>query len=416
MRKNPSAVRAEARRLGHAPVAGEEAWAAHLQLAGDALRRLAALVVHDPGLDARQRPSDRPRPPLALVGIAERDERLGHAVALEDLVAEALAERLEHLRGQRRRAAHEEPHARAETARQWLRPLEQPHVDRRHAEEERRPERLEERLRRVGLEARGEAHAAAAREPAADADAEAVHVEERQHREVAVRRGDAPGLDEPSRVSGEVAVSQDGALRAPGRTRGVDDRRGRRFVERDRRPVRRRGGRLGRHLLGGPDRHGRPSRGRVGGDEPDGLGVREHVAYFALPVEHVDRHEQRPELQAGEKQLQELEPVRQLHGQPVARAHAASRERVRRAIRQRLELAERDGRRLSAGRAELERGLAGARQERRIEELEQRTVHAPSVAQASSLIDSTRDGGVSPHGDKAKEFGYMVEAGMPAMR
>jgi hypothetical protein len=111
-------------------------------------------------------------------------------------VAEAQAEGLEHRGRQRRRAGDEEPHRLAQPAGVVLRPLEQADVHGRHAEEERRPELLEERQRPLGLEAHDQAHAAPAREPRADAVAEAVDVEERQHGEVAVVRADPPGLDE----------------------------------------------------------------------------------------------------------------------------------------------------------------------------------------------------------------------------
>ena len=52
---------------------------------------------------------------------------------------------------------------------------------------------------------------------------EAVHVEERQHGEVAVLRGDPPRLDQRARVGGEVAVGEHRPLGAARRARRVDD-------------------------------------------------------------------------------------------------------------------------------------------------------------------------------------------------
>src|ERR1043165_1401736 len=124
------------RRLRLAPVRGEERRALDEELAAIAPRG-----------GAGEREADGAGPPLADVRIADRHEGLGHAVALEDRVAEERAELLEDVRRQRRGAGDEEAHALGDLARGRPSRIEQPHVDGRHAEEERRP-KVEELLRR----------------------------------------------------------------------------------------------------------------------------------------------------------------------------------------------------------------------------------------------------------------------------
>ena len=105
--------------------------------------------------------------------------------------------------------------------------LEEAHVHRRHSEEQRGPELLEERLGLVVLEPIDEPHPAPAGEPGADAVAEPMHVEERQHGQIAVGGGDAPRLDERAGVRREVPVGEHGPLGAARGPRRVDDRSGR---------------------------------------------------------------------------------------------------------------------------------------------------------------------------------------------
>ena len=72
-----------------------------------------------------------------------------------------------------------------------------------------------------------------------------------------------------------------------------------------------------------------------------GCGVRDDVGDLALPIQHVDRDQHDAGLHAGEEQVDELEPVRQLHREPIARfepAPAQDRSHARGAIR---DLAER---------------------------------------------------------------------------
>ena len=206
--------------IGAAPVAGEDVRAAHEQLA-----------VVDAHRDAGQREADRSGAALADVRIAQRHERLGHPVALEDGVAEELAEAFEDVRRQRRGAGDEEAHALADLARGVRRRVEQADVDRRHAEEERRTEIAELIERGAVIEALQQAHAAAAGQPAVQAVAEGVDVEEREREEEAVAVGDLPHGQQVDGIGGEVVVRQDGAFRRAGRARGVDDRGGRIAVE-----------------------------------------------------------------------------------------------------------------------------------------------------------------------------------------
>ena len=333
--------------LGLPPVAFEHRRPAHQQLARLALRHVPAVRSDDPDLDARQRPADRSRPPLAVVRVADRHQRLGHPVALEDRVAELRAEGLEHGCRQRRRAGHEEPHPPADPPRGRVAQLEEADVHRRHAEEERGPELLEEGLGLVVLEALDEPHPAPAREPGADTVAEAMDVEERQHGEVAVLGGDPPGLDQRARVRREVPVGEHGALGPAGGAGRVDDGRGP-VIPRTPSAGSGPSSRGARGSEPGPEGSAVPPglprelvhvpHGRPGGNEPREVGRRHHghglriahdVADLALAVEDVDRHEDHAELQARQEQVEELGPVGELDGEAVAGTEPrATRERA----------------------------------------------------------------------------------------
>ena len=205
-------------------------------------------------------------------------------------------------------------------------------------------------------------------------------MEERQHGEVAVLGGDAPGLDERARVRREVPVREHRSLGAAGRARTCRRWRGGPVIPRDRPPwscIPRDAGRDD-----GPEpepRQSRPARlcgklvhvpdGRPGGNEPrevgrrhDGHGLRvaDDVADLALAVEDVDRHEDHAELQARQEEVEELEPVGELDGEAVAGTKPARCEDARhpaaRAPRSRRTSASRPAR--PAGRA---RGPASAR-------------------------------------------------------
>ena len=150
--------------------------------------------------DPRQGHADRARPPRPGVGVGEVHPGLGHAVALEDLVAGQLAEGGEGLGGERRAARAEQAQAGeiqplpALPARPQL--LDQPHVHGGDAEEERRlaREQLGGGLGR--LEAAPQEHGGARGESAMEPHHQAVGVEERQGEQQRVRRLPGPGGEE----------------------------------------------------------------------------------------------------------------------------------------------------------------------------------------------------------------------------
>ena len=61
---------------------------------------------------------------------------------------------------------------------------------------------------------------------------------------------------------------------------------------------------------------------------------------LALTVENVDRHHDDAESRAREKQVDELDAVREMNAQPVAAYEPARRELVRHPIRARVDVAE----------------------------------------------------------------------------
>src|SRR5207244_3374575 len=77
---------------GQMPVSLENIGAFDLDRADFAAGTFAPAAVGDPYTDLRQRKSDRPRDALAVIGIGRDHPSLGHAVALEDLVAGAPGE------------------------------------------------------------------------------------------------------------------------------------------------------------------------------------------------------------------------------------------------------------------------------------------------------------------------------------
>ena len=115
------------------------------------------------------------------------------------------------------------------------------------------------------LEALQQAHAAAGEQPAVQAVAERVDVEQGQREQEAVGGGDLPAGEQIDGVGGEVVVGEDGAFRRAGGAGGVDDAGGRIAVERARRAVRRRRRpsaarvRLGARLSGVTNRRGSAS-------------------------------------------------------------------------------------------------------------------------------------------------------------
>src|SRR5258708_9504354 len=135
--------------------------------------------------DAGQWEADGPGAALTGVRIAQYHEGFGHPVAFEDGVTEELAEAVEHVRRHRRGAGYEQAHSRSDLARRVRRRVEQAHVDRRHAEEECRPELVEFIDRCSVVEALQQPHPAAAGQPAVQTVAEGVNVKERESEEEA---------------------------------------------------------------------------------------------------------------------------------------------------------------------------------------------------------------------------------------
>ena len=76
------------------------------------------------------------------------------------------------------------------------------------------------------LEAFQQTHSAAADQPAVQAVAEGVNMEQGQPQQEAVCFGDLPASDKTESVGDEVVVSENGALRCTGCPRGVNDARG----------------------------------------------------------------------------------------------------------------------------------------------------------------------------------------------
>ena len=236
-------------------------------------------------------------------------------------MTEATREGVEHLRGQRRRSRHEQAHALADRASTLGWRLEQPDVHRRHAEEERRAVLLEPVEGLLVLEALDEAHVAPADQPALHAVAEPVHVKQRQRGEVAIRARDAPGRDQGERIGREVAVRQHRALGHTGGARGVHEGKRRRRIGSSTRTIGRRGvgvAQEGVHIPCG-HRLGEVGEAIAGGDHGARSCIGHDVADLAPAVEHVDRHDDRAELDCRQPEVDDGEPVREAEGQAIAR-------------------------------------------------------------------------------------------------
>ncbi|MEI2827957.1 MAG: hypothetical protein V9F04_17315 [Dermatophilaceae bacterium] len=95
-------------------VAVEEGRPAHLEVADRlaVVRDLAPVFAHEPGLDSRNGHADRAGPPHAIGSGRDRDEGLGHAIALAHLQPGESAQPVEHRRRQGRAARHEQPRRR----------------------------------------------------------------------------------------------------------------------------------------------------------------------------------------------------------------------------------------------------------------------------------------------------------------
>src|SRR5207245_1379182 len=97
---------------------------------------------------------------------------------------------------QRRRSGDEQPHAPRDLARR----VEEADVNRRHAEKERRPEIEELTGRGAMIESLQQPHAAAADQPAVQAVAEGVDVEEGKTEEEAIVARDLPRSEQGRRI------------------------------------------------------------------------------------------------------------------------------------------------------------------------------------------------------------------------
>lgn len=271
-------------------------------------------------------------------------------------MAEERAELLQHLRRQRRRAGDEEPHALPDRARGLRIRVEQPHVHRRHAEEERRL-KVEKLLdRHAMIEPLQQPHPAPAQQPRVQPVAEGMNVKQRKREQEAVALGDLPAGGEVHRIGHEVVVRQHRPLRSPRRPRGINDRRRRAAIRNERRT--------------GFSLSPRCNRRR---NELPRLRIRQNVRDLPLPIQHVHRHEDHPGLHARQIQIDQLDRVRELRRQPVAAREAARQQRMRNAVAACLQLAERVRAPLP-----LQRRLLRARHEREIEELQQ--IHASAFA------------------------------------
>ena len=213
--KKPSGAKFLRGLLRHVPIALEDVAAAHLDDADLALRDcLAGLGIGDAQLDARQRKTDGAGAALAVIGVRRIHVGLGHAVALEDLLAGAGLEFDMGLGEQRGAARDEQAHMLDERAVE-ARIGEQPRVEGRHAHHRGRLRHAGDEV--VDVERRQEDHRAAGQQHHVGGDEQAVGVEDRQRVQEHVICREAPGLDQRFGVGEQIVVRQHGALRAPGR-------------------------------------------------------------------------------------------------------------------------------------------------------------------------------------------------------
>ena len=91
-----------------------------------------------------------------------------------------------------------------------------------------------------------------------------------------------------------------------------------------------------------------------------------------LTVEDVDRHHDDADLRAGEPQVDDLDSVREVGGEPVTGPEPAGTQQVRQAVAPRIELAERERSAGPVGALALEGGRVAPADERTIEEVGER--------------------------------------------
>ena len=200
------------RRVGQVEVAAEDVRAAHEDLAGVGL---------EAQLDAGQWEADRPRSPLAFIGVRDEHQRLGHPVALEDQLARSLLHTAVKVGAERRRARDAEAKRREAVDAVGI---HQPRVHRRHAEEHRGVGTSGEHPLRI--EAALQQQRRPRQQAAVDADAQAVHVEEGEAEDQRVVRPPVPGSAHRLGTGQEVAVREEhtlGGARGAGRERQQGD-------------------------------------------------------------------------------------------------------------------------------------------------------------------------------------------------
>ncbi|ESX22226.1 hypothetical protein X766_01885 [Mesorhizobium sp. LSJC255A00] len=328
-------------RLGffrRAPIAGKDIRTFDLDNADFTLaKRIAAVRVGDAQRNAGQREADRAGPTLALIGVRRVHVGLGHAVALENGVAGALAPGVVRFGEQRRRAGNEQADV---LRRLGIQPvlLQEPGIEGRHPHQHCRAG--QERDDAAGVEFLLEQHRGAGHQGDVGGDEQAVRVEDRQGMDQHVIPGETPLLDQHARIGGQVFVAEHGALGASGGARCVKDCG--QIVRPARHGVEIRGllcRQFGQRALtiaakreGGSTRRVRQRRdsagaGRVADDQPR-LGITEEIAEFGQRVGGVERQEDRAGAQAGEVKENAFRAFFDLHGNAVARLDAEMPQRM----------------------------------------------------------------------------------------
>ena len=299
--------------LGSLPVAGEHVRSAEQDLA--ARRRGASST---PG----QREADGAGAALAVVGVRHVHERLGHAVALEHVdTGRVVGSSREQRRRQRCRARHAE----AERGELGV-PVLMPPGGRTWSARRRRgsPPLVAQRVEHgVGLEPGHEHRRRPGEQRAVEADAEPVHVEEREREHEAVVGRPAPRQPQRLGAREQVAVREPGALGHAGRARRVAEHR---VVTRARPVEPGPGSASGRPTSGphtttsrvGGGRHPSPHR-RVVDHRRRRPAVGGDLCDLALAVGAVHRHHDEAGPQRGDVGHDQVDARRRADEDPVAR-------------------------------------------------------------------------------------------------
>src|ERR1019366_9724190 len=107
-------------------------------------------------------------------------------------------------------------------------------------------------------------------------------------------------------------------------------------------------------------------------DDGHRLRIAHDVPDLALPVEHVDRHDDHPELHAGDPEIDDLDAVHEAECEAVAALHAAIAQQLRDPVAARFEVAERQRGRAAAGAIDLDRRAIAAAGQRAVVEVNER--------------------------------------------